>query len=376
MWFLYLLLLYVFFTSYVIFRRESKWKIMKLGYYRINKKSFYLFFIFLFFCLFSSLRYPKLGTDTYVYFELFDAICKNNYSIEFRLKPEWGYLIINKIISIITNNKQLFLLIINTFIIYSFLLYIKKYSQSIWFSVILFILMGYFDTSMNLIRFNIAFAITLYAHKYLIENKIKYFILLVAISSLFHITSWIFIIAPIIYKLNLNKISFAKFVIILTFFVFITYIFTSKILGTIFANITIFGDYENNENFGIQDKAKLAPILNFIIAYLTIIYTGRILWKKFHIRTQDYILFKLLTISSIFLILSFTFTPIGRLSYLFSYSSIVLIPNATLLIKNNKKRFILSTIIIFLFILRYFIIAYFRPEWTGVYPYKFFFQKL
>lgn len=374
MWFLYLLLLFAFFTSFVVYRKESKWKIMKIGCYHLKKNTIYLLFIFSFFCFFSSLRYPKMGTDTYVYFELFEAICSNQYIIKFSLKPEWGYLIINKIISIFTSNKQIFLLLINSFIIYSFLSYINKYSKNIWFSVLLFILMGYFDTSMNLIRFNIAFAITLFAHKYLIENKIFHFIIIIALSSLFHITSWIFVIAPIIYKINLKNISFARFIIIFTLFLFIAYIFTSKILNIIFENVTIFGDYENNDNFGIQEQAKLAPILNFLIIYLVIIYTGIIMWRKFQLNIEDYMLFKLLILSSIFLILSFTFTPIGRLSYLFSYSSIVLIPNATLQIKKTKKRMLLSTILISFFILRYIIIAYFRPEWTGVYPYKFFFQ--
>lgn len=115
----------------------------------------YFIFVLHFFplLLFSSLRYPKYGTDTYVYSDMFGVFAQGNYAFyENPFAYEPGFMLLSKIISLMTSNFQMYLLALNLFYIWSCVCFIRKYSSSVWLSVFLFVGMGFFDQSMNVLR--------------------------------------------------------------------------------------------------------------------------------------------------------------------------------------------------------------------------------
>ena len=375
MWFFYLLLFYLFILSFVLYEKSIKWTFIRCTHaYVISKNSLYLFAVFLFLLLFSTLRYPKEGTDTDNYFQLFDYINSPFYQIEFSFKPEYGYLLLNKAIGSIILNHQFFLLIINIFVLGSIFIFIKRYSKNIWISVLLFVFLGFFDSTMTLIRFNIALAITLHSYKYILQKNSVKFVFCIFVASLFHLTAWIFLIAYIIANLNMHFPSVKKYLIfLLTLCIF--YFCINHFINLLFSGIIPYYDfYENNETFGIQDSTKIASVLEFSIIFTIVLFSFWIFYNKKKIDNVNIILIYLLMIACYFTMASFIFTPIGRIGKYFAIGGIVLIPNALEMIKGNNFRFILKMFVILFSLLRYTIIAYYRPEWYQIYPYKFFFE--
>lgn len=370
MWFLYLLLTYTFFLSFAFYNARTKWKYLRCSEHHIfSKNAVFLFFILLFLLFFSTLRFPKEATDTANYFRLFDEINSPNYQVKFTLKPEWGYWSFNKLIGIFTDSHQIFLFIINIFVLYSIFGFINKYSKNIWFSILLFIFLGYFDSTMTLIRFNIAVAFTLFSYQYLLKRKFLKFLFIVFIGSLFHISAWIFSIS---YLTKLKPISNRKYIIFL-FSLLIVFLSTNFIIHSFFDLFTFYSSYENNETFGLQSSAKLAPILEFLILLSIVSFAHYRMRKKPQTDLETLLLY-LAFIACYFTVLSFIFTPIGRIGKYFAIGTIILLPNVIEAIDNAKYKLSIKVLTLTVFLLRYFIIAYFRPEWYQIYPYKFFFE--
>lgn len=374
MWFLYLLLTYLFFISFMFYNAKTKWMYLKCPTnYLISKNYIYSFFILLFLLFFSTLRFPKYDTDTYNYFRLFDEINSSFYQVKFTLKPECGYIAFNKIIGYFTTNHQIFLLLINIFVLCTIFKFLNKYSKNVWFSVLLFVFLGYFDSTMTLIRFNIALAITLFSYQYLLEKKFFNFLFCVFIASLFHLSAWIFTISYIFILCKNKLLSNQKYFLFLLS-LFILFFFIDYLIHAFLGFFQFYSSYENNKTFGVQSSMKLAPILEFLTILSITIFAHILLKKRQQQSNIDILFFYLALIACYFTMLSFIFTPIGRIGKYFSIGTIVLIPNLISTIPNIRNNVILKISVIMICVLRYFIIAYFRPEWYQIYPYKFFFE--
>ena len=377
MWLLPLLICYIcllslcFFTKRMYVQSENNIQNNSVHYF-VNKSSVYLFLCFSFFVFFSTFRYPKFGTDTYSYLLRFININTGTLDLELSFTNEWAYTLLNKIVGSIFLNYQFFLFIISLFIFISFAKFIQKSSNCVWLSLLLFVSAGYLDTCMSLIRFSIALSIILYSYKYIQKRKLVKFVCLVFLASLFHVSAWITLFAYIIFNIGNTFINKRMFLIYL-FSVILIIPISNHFLSFIFNNIPVYNYYENNEVFGVQDSAKLAPTLELIINLCVIIYARSIL-KLYDTSKRDLFYYNLLLFSTYFLALSTIFTPIGRIAKYFSIGLIVLLPNVCMQLKNKRNRFILITLIISCFATKYVVISFLRPEWTAVYPYKFFFE--
>ena len=139
------------------------------------------------------------------------------------------------------------------------------------------------------------------------------------------------------------------------------------------SNFGIYSQYLESENFGIVDQPKLACILHLAISML-LFSLCYFFGKKDDDSYKNEIILKLMMCGSVFWALSVNFTTIGRIALYFDAFSIILVPNVlkNLRIESNKK--IILTALLILFVSKYFVIAYLRPEWFGIYPYEFYFD--
>ena len=365
MWFAYYIIGSVLFFSF-LFYSVNGWK-------RSIRDILYLFFTFFPLLLFSSLRYPKYGTDTYVYSDMFGVFAHGNYAFyENPYTYEAGFMLLSKIISLMTSNFQMFLLALNLFYIWSCVCFIRKYSSSVWLSVFLFVGMGFFDQSMNVLRQFFALSIILCAYRYLDRRVIGKFLLLVIFASLFHLSSIIFIVMIWIDRIPLNRKVFLGYLAILL----ISFAFSGKILQFVLMEFGVYGQYLMSSDFGIVEESKLASVLHLFvdIAVLCFCFWG---WGNVAVRTRGNILMvKLLMVSSIFWALATNLGVLGRITAYFDIFAIVLLPNVLFSLGNNTNKLISVIMIVSLFVMKYFVISYLRPEWFGIYPYHFYFEYL
>ena len=359
MWLLFLLFIYFFLTSKSIYKSNIEFKSNERGHIWIKRKNIFYILIFIFISFFSSLRLAKEGTDTYVYLNIFKNIDKYDFS-----NIEHGYYLLNRIIYFISDNYQFFLFIVTSIIYLNLYSFLNRYSKHIRISLLLFILLGYFDNSLNLIRQLIAISIVLYSYKYILSRNFIKFLLIIILASLFHKTSFIFIFAYFLYKIPYKRNIWKYYIVCL-----IPIFLVSSYLFDFIQSTGLYGEYFTSSEFGIQDSIKLAPLLNFIQCFCIII-TSLFLLKSND--KKSYFLIVLLMFGSFFTLTSFRFTQIDRLSFYYSIFTILLIPNIYI---NNKKKTTFYYLIfwIVILIMRYLLVSFLRPEWSGVYPYKFYF---
>ncbi|MDD3040118.1 EpsG family protein [Bacteroides sp.] len=340
----------------------------------ISRSKFFLVLSFLLFYILMAFRDISVGIDTETYSELYLEIA--NSEIFFSSRYELGYVLLNKFIGFLfPHSPQVFFMIVSIFVLYGYARFIFKYSYITWLSVLFFFLFEYFDLAINLTRQSIAMVLVLYAYDFLITRRKKAFFLLIIIAGLFHYTALLFAIAYIV-----NFIKFNRQNILYSFvLIFFVYVFAEYFVQLAFGSIGIYADYANTVY--ADGNVRLASILNALVILIFIVFTllNKQTTKKYFESKLDYAngekMFWLIMLGLLIWVASFYFNQLGRLARYFTVFSIVYIPNLLYLIKQThiRKYFYWNLFFCCFAIFYYLTIVCFRPEWNGVYPYKFFF---
>ena len=165
--------------------------------------------------LVQSLRSPTCGTDVwgngYGYYQKFTLISEIPLNAIFTEKInsfEQGYVVFNKLISFISDNPQIFLAVTSLFI-FSLIGYIYyRFSVNVYLSIIIFVCFGLYVFSFTGLRQTIAFSITLFSFKFIVERKIKYFLVSVFLAFSLHSSAIIyFFVWPLWNIRHTNKLT-------------------------------------------------------------------------------------------------------------------------------------------------------------------------
>lgn len=132
------------------------------------------------------------GYDRYIYGEVFDRLADDiekgwSYkdSIIMDYEKEFGYVFLNVLLSHITPNRYIFILIV-TFIIYVLLfLSIKEYTDNYPFACLLFLALMFFFT-FTYLREIIGVLISWLSMKYIYQRNLKMFLLVMFLAFSFH----------------------------------------------------------------------------------------------------------------------------------------------------------------------------------------------
>lgn len=133
------------------------------------------------------------GYDRYIYGEVFDQLALMTQaggdvtqSAGYRLySTEWGFLMFNQLIGLVSLNRYVFIFIATCFIYTSLFISIKRYCRNYSFAVIVFLGLWFFFT-FTYLRQVMAATIGWLAIKYVIDRKPIQFFLIVFIAFTFH----------------------------------------------------------------------------------------------------------------------------------------------------------------------------------------------
>jgi hypothetical protein len=147
------------------------------------------------------------GYDRYIYGELFDEVAETKFfggnlllcGIFDQYPKELGYDWYNVLISFVTANRYIFILI-TTLIIYTLLfISIRRYTENSAFALILFMGLMFFFT-FTYLRQIMGVGIAWLSIKYVYEKKLWKFLGVMAIATLFHNSA--IILVPLIFHPN------------------------------------------------------------------------------------------------------------------------------------------------------------------------------
>lgn len=157
--------------------------------------------------LLSAVRDFCVGADTLNYCHGYRDIRQLSFMNAMRFRWEKGYVLINWILGQFFENERVLLVFMACFILLPIVFWIKRESRLPLLSLVVFIGMGMWNSSMFILRQWCAIAILIFSYKYIRENKLIPFLILNLIAMLFHRTAIVFILAYIISNIPLDKIK-------------------------------------------------------------------------------------------------------------------------------------------------------------------------
>lgn len=268
---------------------------------------FFLSFLTLFFVL-GFRNYS--GIDDISYIRTFYDVIEYGWWERFKVSTmEPGYLILNYLVSLFTEN-YIYMQLISSFIPLALFYYaFKKNKSNISLPMAIFLLctMLYFQMlSVSLVRMFIAISIVFNAYTYILQKRPIKYIALILLASMFHYSAFFMVVFGY-FSLNNKNISKRanRFILVLFILIPIIFIAVSKLLvpllGARYAAYGVLGSLQ----FEIS-SLDTVPLLILLIYF----------YKKVNYPDKDYLkLFLVIFIFSSILSFYSSLIPLGRLIF-------------------------------------------------------------
>lgn len=352
-----MIIYFIFFALSFLFIGHAN-KLEKKGL----KKYVILELIGLFFLAFlASIRDLSIGTDVNHYVRpVFNTILKYGISDTYYVNiMEPGYVLFNYIVSIITSNFNVFLFILQFFVLFFSYKGIKIISPKHPVLAYIIYILLYYNKSLNVVRQSMSLALTLFSLKYLFGKEKKKFYICIIIAFLFHRTAVIFAFAyPLFYLLkssnkNAKYITVIFFILAIFLIIFFKDIFLflvdSGIVPTRYEKYMTY--YFNSElNFEIIDLS-----LNIFVMLIYILFS-----KCFKQKTEHSNFYFFMLLVDVFcLIIGARYSGANRLGLYFRLPVLLFfLSNFSVFIKEPKNKEIASTILVLVIVITYWLYMY------------------
>jgi len=321
-----------------------------------NKKKWLCILSALFLILISGLRGVNLGYDTENYLNSFHSSFNiswseisqsfvSKYFATDYLARDPGFIFIEKSIGILTNNDQLYLIIIAIICIVPVSSFIYFHTNSknaalLAFTYYVFFYYSYIPNSA--IRQSVALSILLLAYNYLGKGKVIPCLFVVVLASFIHKTALVFVIFLLLHVLKLNKVFF-KYCLFFYVLFLIFYQQLSPYIPMLFGDV--YSMYASSVFFSGRQRS-----FTYII-FLTLIYMMFII-PVFRGYEKDFEKRKLLYLGSG---MAFVLTPfmlidptILRITVYFAVCNFVILPHSIQLYNPTYSKIIYWSLLLLL----------------------------
>ncbi len=225
---------------------------------------------------------------------------------------EAGYILFNKLISLLSGNFNFFLFIYSVVLIGLYYKTINRYSPSVYLSVICMIATIYCQ-SIFVLRQHMAMAIFFASYPLMLERKTITFFLTTLLAISFHMTAIICVIPFLLYNIQ-NRNS--KYLIL--FAIVGLYFFFSRVVD-IYAGLLL-------EYSSYIETDDVTSWRNAVPTSLTFVTYVLVLKKKVFDDGINKLVLILLALSLVMLLLGIGYNPVGRLVLYYSSAVIIAIP--------------------------------------------------
>lgn len=154
--------------------------------------------------------------------------------LNYNAKYELGYIVLNKLVYMISNgNFQALLIVIAVFYNFSLAFFLRKHSSNYMFSLYLYVALNIFNLSMNNLRSTVALGVFYIGLPFLFQRKYIKFLITLYIATLFHTSMWcmLFLFAAVLIK---NKYVFGTVCLGVVGFLGVGFKFFSRIIMAAF----------------------------------------------------------------------------------------------------------------------------------------------
>lgn len=324
---IYLYFLIIVVSTFFALLSEKKYRLNKVV---INYKLTHHFFLGLsFLVLFFFSAFRDVGKDIDAYKEIFHSL--NSFSVSELAFIEPGYLLLNKIVRLISADNQSIIIAMSFLSLFFTYRSLDKISSqlSIGLSIFVFVSLSYFQ-SFNLSRIYLAASLILFGTLYLLQNKNIRFILITIIAISIHYSSIVILFTFGMYKIY-QKNQYIFYIIML--FLFFLLFYTSSFIDSLFFV------KRYSESYGDNDvNSGSIGFLQFVYHIPIFLFSLYVTSKKIIHSNINQILWVYAVISLFFGMLAYKIDIAGRLSIHFFIIFILFIPLILNELKNIKDK--------------------------------------
>ncbi|MEG2184647.1 MAG: EpsG family protein [Cloacibacillus sp.] len=169
------------------------------------RKKFYALFSILQFTFLAGSRAESVGWDTETYFVIFKII-DSSPGLTGAPWIEKGFVALCKGIALLGGDARTLLYVCSFVTVSSCVLFFYKYSNSLLYSMFVFISLPYYYTSFDILRQYLAFSIFLFGYSLVRQRRFFFFTLLIILASFFHKSAVLFI--PLYFMYNIKWTHF------------------------------------------------------------------------------------------------------------------------------------------------------------------------
>lgn len=352
LWQFYLLILFILISGVFSFDK--------------NNKNIFILLCFLELTFIAGFRAWHIGNDTMPYISTFIETI-NNWNF-LHTHMEKGYIFYNKLVSFFTLNPQ-GILVVNAFVITgSILLFIKRYSVYVLFSVLFFVILQ-FDSTMNIMRQYISVSIILFSMPFIIKRRLIPYIIFCVIATTFHYSAILAIPLYWLYTLEF-KIQYLLMII------FITLISVTMLAPIIDKIIYFTGRYESYVgNILLGEEIKIASIVKaFVQLAITVFcyFSYKYVYPSNKLKSPVRVQFLLWTsiIAVCMQIISIRGTVMERLVVYYSIFNLISVA-FFVSCYSKKSRLLVASAVLSCCIIYHSVIFVYRPDWNHILPFEF-----
>lgn len=305
----------------------------------------------------GALRAVTVGGDLEGYVPTYIRLGNSTWDEVFIGRLEPGYLLLNKILTFFTTDERLLLVVTSGIVVVGFCVFICKNSRIPWLSLYLFIALGFYTTSLSMLRQSLAIALILGSVRYVEQRKFFNFLIVVLAAVLFHYTAVVFLI---LYPISRFKVTWGYFICMLTGAFLISWV-----LGKIFLFTIIEKFYSSYE-----DQITGGTGYNMLLLLILVTVAGLFLWRKREDSQQRNVIAQMMILACCFQFMALHFGLFARVVLYFSVSQLIFIPNAISCISVKDLKFLTGLIVSGLAIF-YFVVFILGGDSCGILPYRF-----
>jgi len=310
-------------------------------------------------------RHESIGNDTINYHNMFVIISKLNWSQVIARNAEVGYNLLNKLISLLTNDFRLVLLITSIISVIFIAKAYNKYSDDASLTISLFITMSNFVLLFSGIRQAIAISLGMLAYEATKNKKIFVFFAIVVVAMLFHTSAFMLLAMYPLYHVRITR----KWLIAVIPLMIIVFIFNEQIFNSLGAILMLYTEYEVE----IDETGSITMLILFIIfAMFSFVIPEEKELDNDTIAMRNFMLFS---------VMLQMFAPLHALAMRLNYYYIIFIPLLIpRIIKHRRARFEQIAIFLRHIMLAFFIIYFFitapADNVLHTFPYRFMWQAV
>lgn len=321
MYLYYILILLILIPGLLINQQSDK------GY-----KDLYCIYAFFLLVIISGLRGYSVGGDLHFYIPLFERIAKQPIAVIFENYDKYGIIfkLYIKLWSFIASEPTYFLLVTSLINVGTVCWFIRKRSSILWLSFFLYIALGYYTNSFNSVRSTMALVMGIIGVDALMQDKKLKALMFFIIAFEIHKT-----IVPIFL---LFAIGFSKPKLPVMFASIIGCFILANVIGISgLANIILWYSSGYGEALNFEGRGYNLLVLDCIITI------GCYYLCRNNLNKQRILLLNILWLATCLQCIAPLFSYATRISYFFTFYTIILIPEAIISgFKTRSRSLVLS----------------------------------